>query len=82
MAPVTVTTLDLRGLLCPEPVLHAARAAATLPAGSRLVLECTDPGAAEDLPVWCRMHGHECLSIEEGDEAHLLRIELRIGQHD
>jgi tRNA 2-thiouridine synthesizing protein A len=30
----------------------------------------TDVGATHDIPAWCRVHGHELLSIEEVDDSH------------
>lgn len=42
--------LDLRGLRCPLPVLRTRKALATLPAGARLRVECTDPLSAIDIP--------------------------------
>ncbi len=45
-----VKELDLKGLKCPLPVLHTRRALARLGAGERLVVSCTDPLAAIDIP--------------------------------
>ena len=42
--------LDLRGLRCPLPALKARKVLATLNPGDRLVIECTDPLAAVDIP--------------------------------
>lgn len=69
--------LDLRGLLCPMPVIRTAERASDLPPGTLLLARCTDPGVREDLPVWCRMHGHALESIEEADDE--IRVRIRIG---
>ncbi|MGP8231411.1 MAG: sulfurtransferase TusA family protein [Methylovirgula sp.] len=45
-----VKELDLKGLKCPLPVLHTRRALARLAAGERLIVSCTDPLAAIDIP--------------------------------
>jgi len=63
--------LDARGLLCPLPVLLAAREIAKLPAGGRLVVEGDDLGILEDLPSWCAETGHRLVSI--GAEGGLVR---------
>lgn len=42
--------LDLMGLKCPLPALRTRKALAALPAGGRLVVICTDPMAAIDIP--------------------------------
>lgn len=42
--------LDLRGLKCPLPALRTRQRLAVLTPGDRLVVECTDPLAAVDIP--------------------------------
>jgi tRNA 2-thiouridine synthesizing protein A len=42
--------LNLRGLKCPLPALRTRKALASLAAGDLLVVECTDPLAAIDIP--------------------------------
>ncbi|MFC8192914.1 sulfurtransferase TusA family protein [Cellulomonas sp. NPDC057328] len=54
--------VDARGLRCPAPVLRAAVAARTLPAGTLLRVLATDPAAAVDLPAWARMRGHAVIA--------------------
>jgi tRNA 2-thiouridine synthesizing protein A len=61
--PAAEAHLDARGLLCPVPVLLAAREIAKLPAGGRLVVEGDDPGILEDLPAWCAETGHRLVTI-------------------
>lgn len=43
-------TLDLRGLKCPLPALRTRKALSRLAPGDLLVVECTDPMAAIDIP--------------------------------
>ncbi len=43
-------SLDLRGLKCPLPVLHTRKALPTLLNGQTLIVICTDPMAALDIP--------------------------------
>ena len=47
---MTAKTLNLRGLKCPLPALRTRKALAGLAAGDVLVVECTDPLAAIDIP--------------------------------
>lgn len=63
--------VDARGLLCPLPILRAAREIAKLPAGGRLTVEGDDLGILEDLPAWCEETGHRLLTI--GAEGGLVR---------
>jgi tRNA 2-thiouridine synthesizing protein A len=44
------TSLNLRGLKCPLPALKTRKALGRLAAGDVLVVECTDPLAAIDIP--------------------------------
>ena len=48
--PMTETHLNLRGLKCPLPALKTRKALAGLAAGSVIIVECTDPLAAIDIP--------------------------------
>ena len=56
-ATMNITPLDLRGLKCPLPVLRVRKALIAAPAGTLLVVECTDPMAAIDLPNLVRETG-------------------------
>lgn len=49
-ATVLPTILNLRGLKCPLPALHARKALRNAAAGALIVVECTDPMAAIDIP--------------------------------
>ena len=60
--------LDLRGLRCPQPVLRAKKALRTIPVGGTLVLECTDPLTAIDVPAFTNQTGHT-LSAQTRDGA-------------
>jgi tRNA 2-thiouridine synthesizing protein A len=44
-------TFDLRGLKCPLPVLRTRKALAGMRAGDVLVIACTDPLTAIDIPA-------------------------------
>jgi tRNA 2-thiouridine synthesizing protein A len=57
------TVLNLRGLRCPLPALKTRKALKGLAAGDRLVVECTDPLSAIDIPNLLRETG----DVLEGD---------------
>jgi tRNA 2-thiouridine synthesizing protein A len=48
---MTEQRLDLRGLKCPLPALKTRKALRALAPGEPLVVECTDPLAAIDIPA-------------------------------
>jgi len=43
-------TMDLRGIKCPLPALRTRKALSAMAKGDILVIECTDPLAAVDIP--------------------------------
>ena len=53
--------LDCRGQRCPLPVIALARRLPELPVGAQLRVLADDPAAANDIPAWCRLKGHEYL---------------------
>lgn len=58
-------TLDTRGLLCPLPVIRTQDRIRNLAPGSLLEVTASDAGTLEDIPAWCRVHGHELLTTEQ-----------------
>ena len=68
--------LDARNLLCPLPVIKTQDKAAELQAGDVLEVICTDPGALNDIPAWCRIHGHQVLDTNESDDEVIIRLKL------
>jgi len=57
--------LDARNLLCPMPVIRTQDRVKTLNTGDILEVRCTDPGALNDIPAWCRIHGHRVVETKE-----------------
>jgi tRNA 2-thiouridine synthesizing protein A len=60
-------SIDLKGLLCPMPVIKVAKAIREMNVGETLEGLATDPAIAADIPAWCRTTGHELVSIENMD---------------
>ena len=54
---MTPTPLNLRGLKCPLPALRVRKALKGTQAGALLMVECTDPMAAIDIPNLLRETG-------------------------
>jgi tRNA 2-thiouridine synthesizing protein A len=53
-----ISRLDLRGLKCPLPALRTRKALQALPPDALLVVECTDPMSAIDIPHCAAEDGH------------------------
>jgi tRNA 2-thiouridine synthesizing protein A len=62
---MTTTTLDLKGLLCPLPVVKIAQAVKKVEIGDVIEATATDPGVLADIPAWARSSGNELMSIEK-----------------
>lgn len=70
----TVHQLDARRLLCPLPVIRTQNAVKKLEKGEELLVIATDPGVMQDIPAWCRVHGHQVLSAEKRDNEFHIRV--------
>ncbi len=67
--------LDATGLLCPLPVLKAAKRLRAMQSGAVLRVRADDPAAIVDVPHFCSEQGHELLSASEvgGVQTYLIR---------
>ncbi len=63
------TVLDLKGLLCPMPVVKLAVAMKNVPVGAIIEATASDPGVVADIPAWARSSGNELVSLDKvGDK--------------
>ena len=60
--------LDARNLLCPMPVIRTQDRVKSLNPVDILEVRCTDPGALNDNPAWCRIHGHRVVDTKEDSD--------------
>lgn len=72
--------LDARRLLCPMPVIRTQDRVNGMADGEELEVICTDPGALQDIPAWCRVNGHQVL--ETGRRGNEVFVVLRVVQAD
>lgn len=72
-------TLNARNLLCPMPVIRTQDKVNTLTAGDVLQVVCTDPGALNDIPAWCRINGHKVIDSKREDDEVIITIEVGHG---
>lgn len=77
MTGLEPVTLDLKGLKCPLPVLKVRRRLRSMPSGSVLEVETTDPLAGIDIPHFCAEEGHEVLENGRTDTGHRFVIKKR-----
>ena len=71
----TEKTINLRGLKCPLPALRTRKYLKGLQAGEVIVIECTDPLAAIDIPNLLRETGD--ILEANGREGELLIFRIR-----
>ncbi|MFQ5935071.1 MAG: sulfurtransferase TusA family protein [Acidiferrobacterales bacterium] len=69
-------TLDARNLLCPLPVIRVQEKVKALSPGDVLEVCCTDPGAQNDIPAWCRIHGHKIIETRSDNYDIVITIEI------
>jgi tRNA 2-thiouridine synthesizing protein A len=72
-----MTTLDLRGLKCPLPVLRTRKALRAMAAGQALAVQCTDPLSRIDVPNLLARTGDRLERVEERDG--VLTFHIRKG---
>lgn len=69
--------IDTRGLYCPVPILRTRDRLKRVGAGTLLEVLSDDPVILEDMPAFCRAHGHEYLGHAPGPRASDLLLLLR-----
>ena len=69
-------TLEAKRMLCPMPVIRTQDKIKTLATGDVLEVVCTDPGALQDVPAWCRINGHKVLETRTSDDEVFITIEV------
>jgi len=68
--------LDARRMFCPMPVIRTQDKVKELEPGDTLEVVCTDPGALNDIPAWCRINGHKVIGTEERDDEVIVTVEV------
>jgi len=51
--------LDLKGLMCPLPMVKVSQNIGKVPVGGIVRAVATDPGSLADIPSWARSTGNE-----------------------
>lgn len=66
--------VDCIGLYCPVPIAEAAAAIGEVESGETITILADDPGVESDFPNWCKVTGHELVSLERTDEGYEIVI--------
>ena len=59
--------LDLKGLLCPLPVVKISKAMKEVDVGQLVEATATDPGVMADIPAWCKSTGNTLVALDRRD---------------
>lgn len=57
--------LDLKGLLCPLPMVKVSQNINNVGVGGVIRAVATDPGSMADIPAWAKSTGNEVVSAEK-----------------
>ena len=70
--------VDTRGLYCPVPILRTRDRLRNVAPGAIIEILSDDPVILEDMPAFCRSHGHEYLGhVEEANGIWRVRVRKR-----
>jgi tRNA 2-thiouridine synthesizing protein A len=58
------------------PVIKTQNKVAELQSGDILEVTCTDPGALNDIPAWCRINGHRVKQAYESGAEVVIVIQV------
>ncbi len=70
-------TIDVKGKVCPIPVLETAKAARLAKPGQIIKVMATDPAAKQDLVNWARVTNNELLSVDESNGVLIIKIRVK-----
>lgn len=70
-------TIDVKGKVCPIPVLETAKAAKLAKPGQIIKVMATDPAAKQDLVNWARVTNNELLSVDESNGVLIIKIRVK-----
>jgi tRNA 2-thiouridine synthesizing protein A len=69
-----VIEVDSRGRRCPLPIIDLAKRLPSVAVGAVVRVLADDPAAANDIPAWCRMKGHEYVGSPAPDVYEVRRL--------
>lgn len=73
MSITIATSLDLKGLSCPLPIIKTAKAMKELTPGQLIEVFATDPGSVPDFKAWAQATGNPLVeSSQEGEVFHFV----------
>ena len=77
MRPKPDRTLDVRGQVCPIPVIETSKAIKEMAVGQILEVITSDPHSKSDIRVWTERTNNELLYMEEEPASSTYRFYIR-----
>jgi tRNA 2-thiouridine synthesizing protein A len=69
--------LDCLGLACPMPLVKLNELISDCEPGARIDVLSDDEGSKVDIPVWCRMRGHDFLErIDRAEGGWIFQVQV------
>lgn len=65
---------DLKGMICPIPLVHLSQEIAGLPVGGVLRAVTDDPACVSDVAAWSNAQGHELLETQHDGQEYVFLI--------
>lgn len=66
--------VDVKGKMCPQPIMETARAVKAADSGDIIIVEATDVGFYNDIEAWCRKTGNILVSREKRLTIYIAKI--------
>lgn len=70
--------LDVRGLVCPQPLLRTKKSLSDMASGTILRVLATDPGTVIDFKVFTEQVGHELIYLSEDSQEFTFHIKKKV----
>ncbi|HVE63817.1 MAG TPA: sulfurtransferase TusA family protein [Mycobacteriales bacterium] len=77
MKEAVALTIDTLGRRCPVPVIELAKHIGDVAVGDVVEVLSDDEASRVDVPVWCRMKGHDYLGVSPAAVGNALRVRRR-----
>jgi tRNA 2-thiouridine synthesizing protein A len=75
MSVTIATSLDVKGLSCPLPIITTAKAMKQMAPGQLLEVFATDPGSVPDFKAWAQATGNAL--VESSQSAEIFHFVLK-----
>ena len=73
----SLKTVDAKGLKCPMPVIKLQQQVRQSEPGTRICIDCTDPGAEKDIASWVKVNKHRLIEVINSTDGCQITIEVQ-----